>query len=109
MINPFNLDISKMKTMSDSLNAELEKTILEGEAGAGMVKAKATGTGKIVSVEVTDEVYAMGDRNDMCVLIVSAVNAALDILFSLASGEISHKEISGGSGSTAIIIFFLIN
>lgn len=38
----------------------------------------------------------------------SAVNVALDILFSLASGEISHKEISGGSGSTAIIIFFLI-
>ena len=78
MINPFNRDISQMKTMSDSLNAELEKTILEGEAGAGMVKAKATGTGKIVSVEVTDEVYAMGDRNDMCVLIVSAVNAALE-------------------------------
>lgn len=44
-------------------------------------------------------------QGDYC----SAVNAALDILFSLASGEISHKEISGSSGSsTAIIIFFLI-
>ena len=52
MINPFNLDISKMKTMSDSLNAELEKTILEGEAGAGMVKAKATGTGSPKSTTI---------------------------------------------------------
>ena len=78
MLNPFNLDMTKMKTMSDSLNAELENTVIEGESGAGMVKAKVTGTGKLISIEVTDEVYAMGDKNDMCVLIVSAVNMALE-------------------------------
>lgn len=78
MLNPFNLDMTKMKTMSDSLNAELEDTVIEGESGAGMVKAKVTGTGKLISIEVTDEVYAMGDKNDMCVLIVSAVNMALE-------------------------------
>ena len=44
MLNPFNLDMTKMKTMSDSLNAELENTVIEGESGAGMVKAKVTGT-----------------------------------------------------------------
>ena len=42
MLNPFNLDMTKMKTMSDSLNAELENTVIEGESGAGMVKAKGT-------------------------------------------------------------------
>ena len=62
MLNPFNLDMTKMKTMSDSLNAELENTVIEGESGVGMVKAKVTGTGKLISIEVTDEVYAMGDK-----------------------------------------------
>lgn len=78
MFNPFSLDMTKMKTMTDSLKAELDKTVIEGESGAGMVRAKVTGLGRLISIEVTDEVYAMGDKNDMCVLIVSAVNAALE-------------------------------
>lgn len=38
----------------------------------------------------------------------SAVNTALEILFKLASGEISYKEVSKNSGDTAMIISFLI-
>ena len=63
---------AKMAEMQDSL-ADLEVT---GEAGAGLVRATATGKGELKSVVIDPKVVDPDDVSMLEDLIVAAVNAA---------------------------------
>lgn len=55
----------------------LEQITVEGSSGAGMVKVKATGGQRIVSIEI-DPAALKEDRDMVQDLVVAAVNNALD-------------------------------
>lgn len=69
-------DLENLKKMGDELSGKISKVTVEGASGAGMVKAKATGKGDLISIELTDEAYSLG-KESLEVLVASAVNDAL--------------------------------
>ncbi len=65
---------AKMKEAQDNL----KNITVEAEAGAGMVKAKANGQRKLLSIEI-DPTLLKADNAEMITdLVVAAVNKALD-------------------------------
>lgn len=67
----------QMQETMAMLQRALEQVTVEGTSGAGMVKVKATGGQRIVSIEI--DPTAMQETRDMVQdLIVAAVNNALD-------------------------------
>ncbi|HLF33739.1 MAG TPA: YbaB/EbfC family nucleoid-associated protein [Cyclobacteriaceae bacterium] len=87
LINKLKEVQSKMKEAQQSL----AKVIVEGEAGAGMVKVKANGLKKIISIHIDDELVKPGDKDMMADLIVAAINKALEEA-DLAAKEIMKKS-----------------
>ena len=59
------------------LQKALEEEIVEGSAGAGMVKVKATGMQRIVAIEIDPTVFKE-DRDMVQDLLVAAINNALE-------------------------------
>ncbi len=75
-----------MKSVQDAL-AQIN---LEGEAGAGMVKATVNGQRKLQKIEVEDATYA--DKELTLDLIVAAVNSAME-----KADEHAKQEIKKGT------------
>ena len=59
------------------LQQELARRTVEGQAGAGMVTAVATGELRILEIRIEPELLAGGDRDMIQDLVAAAVNAAL--------------------------------
>ena len=70
------------------LQQALEEEIVEGSAGAGMVKVKATGMQRIVSIEIDPTVFKE-DRDMVQDLLVAAINNALE-----RSRALGHERMS---------------
>jgi DNA-binding YbaB/EbfC family protein len=66
----------------------------EGDAGAGMVRARANGRLEVLSVTLSDEALRANDREMLEDLIKAAVNQALDKVKGLVQEE-SGKMASG--------------
>ncbi len=79
---------------------QLEKITAEGEAGGGMVKAKASGKQKILSVTIDTEI--LDDIEMVQDLVVAAVNSALEKAAEQARGELS-KAAGGLLGGENIL------
>ena len=60
--------------------ASLPTMKAEGSSGAGMVSAVVNGENKLVDLKIDDAVWKMDDKDAMRVLIMSAVNTAVDNL-----------------------------
>jgi DNA-binding YbaB/EbfC family protein len=78
----------QMQETMAHLQRSLETVVVEGSSGAGMVKAKATGGQRIVSIEI-DPAALTEDRDMVQDLIVAAVNNALDRARELAQERMS--------------------
>lgn len=75
---------AKMQEAQDNL-----KTIMvEAEAGAGMVKAKANGQRKLLSIEIDETLLKKENAEMISDLVVAAVNKAMD-----AAGEKGQEEL----------------
>jgi hypothetical protein len=78
----------QMQETMSHLQRGLETTVVEGSSGAGMVKVKATGGQRIVSIEI-DPAALTEDRDMVQDLIVAAVNNALDRAREIAQERMS--------------------
>ena len=66
-----------LREQMETMQKSLDKEIVEGTAGGGMVKARASGTQQILSVELAPAAL-QEDREMLQDLIVAAVNNALE-------------------------------
>ena len=77
--------MSQMQEQANEIKKKLNNTSVEAEAENGLVKVKATGNKKILSVEISNDIA--DDKEAIEDLIVVAVNKALE-----KADEIAAKE-----------------
>jgi DNA-binding YbaB/EbfC family protein len=85
------------KTKAAEMQAELEKRIVEGEAGAGAVRVTMNGRARVLRIELDQHMLAglAGDDKTMIEeLIAAAVNDANDKVQQIVAEEM--KKITGG-------------
>ncbi len=85
---------SKMKENMEAMQAELEKKVVEANAGAGMVCVRASGAMSIVSVKIDPSIVDSNDVEMLEDLVASAANEALRKAKDLAKEELS--KLTGG-------------
>ncbi|MEM9251166.1 MAG: YbaB/EbfC family nucleoid-associated protein [Planctomycetota bacterium] len=90
-----------LKERMETVQAELESTVVEGTAGAGAVTVKATGSMQIVSIELDRAMIATiagsggeADAGMVSELVVAATNAALRAAREVAQAKLG--EAAGG-------------
>lgn len=66
-----------LRQQMEQMQQSLDREVVEGTAGNGLVKAKASGTQRLLSVELAASAV-QEDREMLQDLIVAAVNNALD-------------------------------
>jgi len=79
--------LPKIQEEMQALQARLGQLTAEGDAGGGMVKAKANGKMEIVAVTLSAEALQGGDRELLEDLIRAAVNQALERVRALVADE----------------------
>ena len=77
--------MSQMQEQANEIKKKLDNTVVEGEAENGLVKVKATGNKKILSIEISDDLA--DDKDAVEDLVIVAVNKALK-----KADEIAAKE-----------------
>ncbi len=79
---------------------ELSKLEVEAEAGGGMVKVKANGQRKILSIKLDKDVIDPDDAEMMEDLVVAGVNKALDKAEEAAQEKMqdTYKDMIPGGG-----------
>ena len=77
MANMFG-KIQEMQNKMQEAQHQLEQVEVEAEAGGGMVKVKANGNRKIVSIELDQDVVDPDDKEMLEDLIVAGINKALE-------------------------------
>ena len=94
-------DFDEIMRMAANAQAELQRaqdnleTIeVEGQAGGGLVKIKATAKGRILGVEVDESLAAPGEKETLEDLITAALNDARTRADSVANDEM-QKMTSG--------------
>lgn len=70
--------VKEMQAKMKEAQAELAQIEVEGESGAGLVKALVNGQKKLLKVEVDESLINTADRDVLQDLIVAAVNKATD-------------------------------
>jgi len=70
-------NLPKLQESMAEMQQRLEQVTAEGDAGAGMVKARVNGKLEVLSVTLTDEVLRLNDREMLEDLIRAAVNQAM--------------------------------
>jgi len=81
--------MSKVKEMQEKMKAaqeSLAEIIVEGESGAGMVKAKVNGKKELISIDIDSALLKEEDKEMVQDLIVAATNKAL------TEADIQSKE-----------------
>lgn len=78
---------AKIKEVQDSL----EHITVTSEAGAGMVKARANGQRKLLSIEIDETLLKQNDAQMVSDLVVAAVNKAMDDAGEKAREEMKKK------------------
>lgn len=84
----------EMQEKLESLQKELEKEIVEGVSGGGLVKATATAKGVLKSLSIENDLLKEDEKEILEDLIVAAVNDAKTKGEKLSQEKMS--EISGG-------------
>ena len=91
-ISPFEMmkRLSSLEKNLDVLAKKAEETTIDGESGAGMVKATLNADGTVKDLYISDEVFAMDDKDALIVLIKSAINNASEKKKAYVSSLISQ-------------------
>ena len=100
MQNPFGFDLNILQEKVKELEASMEKLVVTGSSGAGMVEVTVNGKNRVVGVSISNQVYEIGDKSTLEVLVVAAVNDAMQKLDEQAESGIAqrrhHKRIETG-------------
>jgi hypothetical protein len=76
------------------LQRDLARRRVEGSAGAGMVRAVASGELRILEVEIDPALLASGDRAMLQDLVAAAVNAAIANAQRMVQAEMQRAAAS---------------
>ena len=87
-------NLPKMQEEMGKLQGRIAQIVCEGDAGAGMVKAKVNGQMEVVSCVISDELMKMNDKEMMEDLVRSAINQAIQKA-RVAVAEETSKMASG--------------
>jgi len=79
----------KMQDDMQKTQEELEQQIVEGSAGGGVIKVKANGKKKILSINIDPKVIDPEDVEELEDLVLAAINQAIDNADKLSSDEMS--------------------
>lgn len=77
--------MSQMQEQAAEMKKKLDESIFEAEAENGLVKVKATGNKKILSVEISNDI--IGEKEAIEDLVIVAVNKAIDKAEDFAQKE----------------------
>lgn len=93
----------QVKQKIEVVKEELAKLEIEGEAGGGLVKVKMNGKFEVISISISDELFAegMNDKSLIEALVLSAFNIASEKVKSIAKEKM--KEVAGGIEIPGII------
>jgi len=81
----FDKLMSQMQEQAEEIKKKLDNTVVEAEAENGLIKVKATGNKKILSVEISDDI--INDKEALEDLLIVAINKTLE-----KAEEVSQKE-----------------
>ena len=68
----------RMQAQMTLAQQELEKTVVEGSAGGGMVKAKVNGQGDVISISISPEVVKPDEVDMLEDLVLTALKDAIE-------------------------------
>ena len=96
MANMNNMDMSsllkqaqKMQEDMQKSQDQLEKEVIEGSAGGGMVKVQVSGKKKLLSIKIDPTILDPDDVEELEDLVLAAVNQAIDEADKLSGDEMS--------------------
>lgn len=99
-------DFDEIMRMAATAQAELQKAQdkletmeVEGQAGGGLVKIKATAKGRILGIEIDETMVAPGEKETLEDLIAAAINDARSRADQLANAEM--QQMTSGLGLPA--------
>lgn len=84
----------QMQQQMMDAQAELEKTVVSGTAGGGLVTARVTGTGELVGLDISPEAVDPEDTETLADLVVAAVRDARNNADQLAEEKMG--PLTGG-------------
>lgn len=84
--------IQQMQSQMQEARERLEKTVVEAEAGGGMVRVEATATRRILKLHVDPDLYK--DPEMLEDLICAAVNKAIEAAEETSKAELG--KVTGG-------------
>ena len=88
--------LQEMQRKMARIQEELGDKEVEGTAGGGVVKVRANGHQKLLSVEISPEAVDLSDVGMLQDLVLAAANDALDRSRELAAGELG--QLTAGLG-----------
>jgi DNA-binding YbaB/EbfC family protein len=88
--------LPRLKEEAERMQQRLDQIVVEGDAGAGMIKVRMNGRMVVLSCTISPEVLALNDREMLEDLVKAATNQALDKARQ-ALGEETSK-LMGGMG-----------
>ncbi len=86
-------EVQKLQARMKEVQEKLDATVVEGQAGGGMVRVKANGKMEILSVSIEPEVL-QEDREMVEDLVLAAVNNAIEKAREAAKEEMA--SMTGG-------------
>ncbi len=91
---------SELQSKIEEAKQELKKLEVEAEAGGGMVKVRANGNRRILSVKLDEDVIDPEDAEMMEDLVVAGVNKALEKAEEAAQEKMqnTYKDMLPGGG-----------
>src|SRR3954454_7475721 len=90
----------KMQQQLMAAQEELAQTEVEGHAGGGLVKAKVTGSGDLVSLSIDPSVVDPEDVDTLTDLVVAAVRDASRVAQELTAERMG--PLAGGLGGMGL-------
>ena len=89
-------NLPRLREQLEQMQQRQAQITAEGDAGAGMVKARVNGRMEVLSVTISDEAMKFNDREMLEDLIKGAVNQALARVREQAAAEAS--KVTAGLG-----------
>jgi DNA-binding YbaB/EbfC family protein len=86
--------LPRLKEEAERMQQRLDQIVVEGDAGAGMVKVRMNGRMVVLNCTISSEALALNDREMLEDLIKAAVNQAMEKARQ-ALGEETQKMMGG--------------
>lgn len=88
--------LPRLKEEAERMQQRLDQVVVEGDAGAGMVKVRMNGRMVVLGCTISPEALALNDREMLEDLVKAAINQALEKVRQ-ALGEETSKFMGGMS------------